>query len=48
MSGRQYRYLFSPLKLGPVTVLKKPLEVEALQQTLRLLGHKLNEKEKAA
>lgn len=36
------------LKLGPVTVLKKPLEVEALQQTLRLLGHKLNEKEKAA
>jgi excisionase family DNA binding protein len=36
------------LKLGPVTVLKKPLAVEALQQTLRLLGHKLNEKEKAA
>jgi excisionase family DNA binding protein len=32
------------LKLGPVTVLKKPLEVEALQQTLRLLGHKVNEK----
>lgn len=28
------------LKHGPVTVLKKPLEVETLQQTLRLLGHK--------
>ena len=36
------------LKHGPVTVLKKPLEVEALQQTLRLLGHKVNEKVKAA
>ena len=36
------------LKLGPVTVLKKPLEVDALQQTLRLLGHKVNEKIKAA
>ena len=32
------------LKLGPVTVLKKPLQVEALQQTLKLLGHKVNEK----
>ena len=28
------------LKHGPVTVLKKPLDVETLQQTLRLLGHK--------
>jgi excisionase family DNA binding protein len=28
------------LKHGPVTVLKKPLEVEKLQQTLRLMGHK--------
>lgn len=28
------------LKHGPVTVLKKPLEVEKLQQTLRMLGHK--------
>ncbi len=28
------------LKLGPVTVLKKPLQVEALNQTLRILGHK--------
>ena len=28
------------LKLGPVTVLKKPLEVEQLNQTLRLMGHK--------
>ncbi len=25
---------------GPVTVLKKPLEVEQLQQTVRILGHK--------
>ena len=36
------------LKHGPVTVLKKPLEVDALQQTLRLLGHKVSEKGKAA
>lgn len=36
------------LKLGPVTVLKKPLEVAALQQTLRLLGHKVNDKIKVA
>jgi excisionase family DNA binding protein len=28
------------LKFGPVTVLKKPLQVEKLQQTLRLMGHK--------
>ena len=28
------------LKHGPVTVLKKPLRVEQLQQTLRFLGHK--------
>ena len=36
------------LKLGPVTVLKKPLDVETLQQTLRLLGHKPSGKAKAA
>ena len=36
------------LKLGPVTVLKKPLQVEALQQTLKLLGHKVNDKAKVA
>src|SRR5215204_5274132 len=28
------------LKHGPVTVLKKPLRLEQLQQTLRFLGHK--------
>jgi excisionase family DNA binding protein len=28
------------LKHGPVTVLKKPLQVEQLSQTLRLMGHK--------
>ncbi len=28
------------LKHGPVTVLKKPLEVEGLRQTLRMMGHK--------
>jgi excisionase family DNA binding protein len=28
------------LKHGPVTVLKKPLKLEQLQQTLRFLGHK--------
>ena len=28
------------LKFGPVTVLKKPLELEALEQTLRLMGRK--------
>src|SRR6185295_17167873 len=32
------------LKLGPVTVLKKPLRVEDLNQTLRQLGHKLTAK----
>ena len=36
------------LKLGPVTVLKKPLRVEALQQTMQMLGHKVNEKVKVA
>ena len=36
------------LKLGPVTVLKKPLAAETLQQTLRLLGHKASGKAKAA
>ena len=28
------------LAKGPVTVLKKPLQVEQLQQTVRILGHK--------
>jgi hypothetical protein len=28
------------LSKGPVTVLKKPLKVEQLQQTVRILGHK--------
>ncbi len=32
------------LKHGPVTVLKKPLQVEMLTQALRMLGHKLTEK----
>jgi excisionase family DNA binding protein len=36
------------LKFGPVTVLKKPLKVEALQQTMQMLGHKLTQKAKAA
>ena len=36
------------LKLGPVTVLKKPLKVETLQQTMQMLGHKVNEKAKVA
>lgn len=36
------------LKLGPVTVLKKPLQVEALQQTMQMLGHKVSEKAKLA
>jgi len=31
------------LKFGPVTVLKKPLKVEQLAQTLKFLGHKLAE-----
>jgi excisionase family DNA binding protein len=34
------------LKLGPVTVLKKPLKVETLQQTLKMLGHKLPGRDK--
>jgi excisionase family DNA binding protein len=32
------------LKYGPVTVLKKPLQVETLTKALRMLGHKLTEK----
>ena len=32
------------LKLGPVTVLKKPLQVEQLNQTLRIMGHKATAK----
>ena len=36
------------LKLGPVTVLKKPLKVETLQQTIQMLGHKVNDKAKVA
>ncbi len=31
------------LKYGPVTVLKKPLKLEQLNQTLKFLGHKLAE-----
>jgi len=31
------------LKFGPVTVLKKPLKVEELGKTLRMLGHKMAE-----
>ena len=30
------------LKFGPVTVLKKPLLVSTLQQTMRMLGHRFN------
>lgn len=29
------------LKFGPVTVLKKPLKIEQLSQTLKFLGHKV-------
>ena len=36
------------LKLGPVTVLKKPLKAEGLIQTMQMLGHKVNEKVKTA
>ncbi len=36
------------LKFGPVTVLKKPLQVEQLNQTLRILGHKTAKTAKAA
>ena len=32
------------LRHGPVTVLKKPLQVEQLHQTLRILGHKAGAK----
>ena len=32
------------LKHGPVTVLKKPLEVELLQQVLKMLGHEVKAK----
>lgn len=32
------------LKFGPVTMLKKPLKVEALEETLRHLGHKVTAK----
>jgi excisionase family DNA binding protein len=31
------------LKFGPVTVLKKPLQVDQLSQTLKILGHKVAE-----
>ena len=36
------------LKFGPVTVLKKPLKVEQLSQTLKMLGHKAAAKSIAA
>jgi FixJ family two-component response regulator len=36
------------LKHGPVTVLKKPLRVEQVSQTLRFLGHKIAEVSEAA
>ena len=32
------------LKHGPVTVLKKPLQVDTLQQAMRMLGHKTAQK----
>jgi hypothetical protein len=35
------------LKHGPVTVLKKPLRVEDLQETLRHLGHKASARKAA-
>jgi excisionase family DNA binding protein len=35
------------LKHGPVTVLKKPLRIEDLQETLRHLGHKASAKKAA-
>jgi len=35
------------LKLGPVTVLKKPLKVEQVAQTLKFLGHKILETQAA-
>jgi excisionase family DNA binding protein len=36
------------LKHGPVTVLKKPLQVELLEQVLKMLGHELRAKAVAA
>jgi excisionase family DNA binding protein len=36
------------LKYGPVTVLKKPLKVEQVAQTLKFLGHKIIEAQPAA
>ncbi len=36
------------LRFGPVTVLKKPLKVEQLTQTLKFLGHKMAEVEAVA
>jgi len=36
------------LKFGPVTVLKKPLQVAQLNQTLRMMGHKAPKETKAA
>ena len=36
------------LKHGPVTVLKKPLKVEQLSQTLKFLGHKIIEVQAAS
>ncbi len=35
------------LKHGPVTVLKKPLQVDTLQQAMRMLGHKTTEQKAA-
>jgi hypothetical protein len=35
------------LRHGPVTVLKKPLQVEVLEQVLKMLGHELRAKEAA-
>ena len=32
------------LRHGPVTVLKKPLQVEVLEQVLKMLGHEIREK----
>jgi DNA-binding NtrC family response regulator len=29
------------LKIGPVTVFKKPLKIEQLSQTIKILGHKM-------
>lgn len=34
------------LKYGPVTVLKKPLQVDQLNQTLRMMGHKVTKPSK--